>query len=147
MRSHLLLHLLLVYVTTVLVFIIGKLIFMGYNVGSESLSLADIMAVVAHGLSLDLSTAIYLILLPIVVAMLYVWIGRWHWWRVVLRVYYAIISLMVVLALLADCCLYEFWGFKLNSSVMQYLDSPQGLADSVSAWYLMAVAATSTSFG
>ena len=141
MRSHLLLHLLLVYVTTVLVFIIGKLIFMGYNVGSESLSLADIMAVVAHGLSLDLSTAIYLILLPIVVAMLYVWIGRWHWWSVVLRVYYAIISLMVVLALLADCCLYEFWGFKLNSSVMQYLDSPQGLADSVSAWYLMAVAA------
>ena len=78
MRSHLLLHLLLAYVTTVLVFIIGKLIFMGYNVGSESLSLADIMAVVAHGLSLDLSTAIYLILLPIVVAMLYVWIGRWH---------------------------------------------------------------------
>lgn len=140
-KTNVLMHLLTAYLMTILLFVIGKLAFMAYNCGDETLSCADITAVISHGITLDLSTAIYIILLPLIAVMLYVWIGRWHWWRMALKVYYAIISVAMVLALVSDCCLYEFWGFKLNSSVMQYLDSPQGVTDSVSAWYLMAVAA------
>jgi phosphoglycerol transferase MdoB-like AlkP superfamily enzyme len=54
-----------------------------------------------------------------------------------LKGYFLIISLAFALAFVADTSLYPFWGFKLNASCLQYLESPNEMAASVSTMYLV----------
>ena len=59
-----LLFLLSTYLLTVFAFIVDKLAFMLFNGRGESLSVLDVVKVVMHGLTLDLSTALYLLAIP-----------------------------------------------------------------------------------
>lgn len=43
----------------------------------------------------------------------------------------------MALAFVSDTSLYSFWGFKLNASVMQYLEQPEGITASVTWGYLL----------
>ena len=91
--------------------------------------------VVRHGLSLDLSTSLYLLIIPFLVAMVAVWAdGKWT--KITLRVYSIFIATMMMLAFVADTSLYPFWGFKLDASCLQYLESPTEAGASVSGLYL-----------
>ena len=55
-------YLLKYYLVTIALFVVAKLVFM--LACGESLSLSDYAAVVWHGLSLDLSTALYFFCVP-----------------------------------------------------------------------------------
>ena len=125
-----------VYLMTVMIFIIAKLFFMAYNSGTYPFTVSDFAAVAWHGLSLDASTAIYLLLLPFLVTMVSLWWNRWKPMRTALKVWYGIIAAALAATFVSDTSLYEFWGFKLNSSVLPYLETPRGITSSVSAWYL-----------
>ena len=54
-----LLYLTRVYLTTVLLFIAAKVAFMLFNHEGHDFSAGDVFDVVRHGLTLDLSTALY----------------------------------------------------------------------------------------
>ena len=129
-----LLYLLKTYTATVLLFIAAKVVFMLCNGGGHDLTMGDYADVVGHGLSLDLSTALYILIVPFLVCMLSTWVGVSKW---VLRVYNAIVALALALAFVADSSLYPFWGFKLDASCMQYLSQPEGITQSVSVGYLL----------
>ena len=122
------------YVLTVLLFIVAKVVFMLANHSGHEVSVADVAQVVWHGLSLDLSTALYILALPFLLTMVSVWVRlpRWLFWG-----YYALIALTLALAFVADTSLYPFWGFKLDASCLQYLDTPTEAMASVSAAYLL----------
>ena len=103
------------YLLTLLIFLAAKAVFMIANVADHSFTAVDMVSVMWHGLTLDLSTSIYILLLPFLVIMISLW------WdhvilRKILRGYYVFIALMLALAFVADTCLYPFWGFKLDAS-------------------------------
>ena len=124
------------YLWTVVVFAIAKIGFMLYCREGHSFGWSDVWDVLYHGLSLDLSTALYVLILPFLVTLVSVW------WQhkalcTVLRIYFAIVALAFALAFVADASLYPFWGFKLDASCLQYLETPTEAAASVSTGYLV----------
>jgi len=125
------------YLWTVLVFCIAKIVFMITCHEGYDFTFGDVMEVLRHGLSLDLSTALYFLILPFLVIIVSIWWNKGKVLRRLLFTYYIIISIAFALAFVADCSLYPFWGFKLDASCLQYLTTPKEAAASVSIWYLL----------
>ena len=125
------------YLWTVLVFIIAKLAFMFFCREGHDFTFSDIWEVITHGLTLDLSTALYFLIVPFLVTMVSVWWNHRKILRRILYTYFIIISIAFALAFVADTSLYPFWGFKLDASCLQYLSTPNEAAASVSVGYLI----------
>lgn len=130
------LYIIKVYLLTVMVFVIAKAGFMTYHCAEHPFSAGDLAAVTGHGLSLDLSTAIYVALPPLLIATVSLWWNGWTVLRLAARIYYVIIAAVLAVIFVCDASLYEFWGFRLNSSALAYLESPEGITASVSWWYI-----------
>ena len=128
------LFLLHTYGLTVLLFLLAKVVFMLCNASDHDVSASDYFDVLRHGLSLDLSTALYFLVVPLLVCLISVWVKVPRW---VLIVYFAIVAFAFALAFVADTSLYPFWGFKLDASCLQYLSQPEGITQSVSVGYLL----------
>ena len=125
------------YLWTVAVFIVAKMAFMFYCREGHYFSFGDVMDVLQHGLSLDLSTALYFLILPFLVMMVSIWWNKRKTLQRILYTYFIIISIAFALAFVADTSLYPFWGFKLDASCLQYLTTPKEAAASVTFWYLL----------
>lgn len=124
-----------VYLITISIFVIAKVVFMVANQEGHPFGVGDVWDVVRHGLGLDLSTGLYVLAVPFLVTMVSVW------WpskalETVLKVYYGVIASVMMLAFTADTSLYPFWGFKLDATCLQYLSSPAEAKASVSGWYM-----------
>ena len=125
-----------VYLWTVVVFIIAKVVFMLCCHEGHTFGIGDIWAVICHGLTLDLSTALYFLILPFLLVMISLW-----WAHKALSkintIYFIIISIAFALAFVADTSLYPFWNYKLDASCLQYLETPSEATASVSTGYLL----------
>lgn len=124
------------FIITVLIFVLAKVVFMIACHEGHHFTTSDVYDVLSHGLSLDLSTALYFLIVPFLISMISIW------WNskiltTILKVYSLIISLAFALAFVADTSLYPFWGFKLDASCLQYLETPTEAAASVSKGYLL----------
>ena len=122
------------YLLTILLFVVAKVAFMLMNHEGHSLTATDMMEVIWHGLSLDLSTALYFIILPLLLTMASLWVTVPKW---VFHTYYAIIAIAFALAFVADTSLYSFWGFKLDASCLSYLETPTEAVASVTTGYIV----------
>lgn len=131
------LYLLKTYIAVVIIFILAKPAFMMCNREGHTFSMADMAEVVGHGLSLDLSTSIYFLLLPYLIIIASLWTSRWSLLRNILKAYSAIAALLIAVGVVADSTLYGFWGFKLDASCLEYIDSPEAATSSVSAAFLL----------
>lgn len=134
-----------VWLAFVAAFVLAKPCFMLYQASAQQFTGSDVISVVGHGLSLDLSTSLYFILLPYLVVLLGRLVpllpkkgqmGCFRLFRIILRCYFAIASVLVAVAIVVDTSLYEFWGFKLDASVLQFLDGTGHALTSVSAGYV-----------
>lgn len=125
------------YALTVIVFIVAKVSFMVFCHEGHAFSVGDMVDVVIHGLTLDLSTALYLICPPLVLLIANRWFTGSKWALYSLRSYWTLVAFLLALAFVADISLYPFWGFKLDASCLQYLDTPTEAMASVSFGYLM----------
>ena len=128
------LYLLKFYVATLLFFVAAKVGFMLYQHGGHNFTFTDMLQVIGHGLSLDLSTSLYIIAVPflLVAASLWLRIPKWCF-----RIYYAFAAVLLSLAFVADTSLYEFWQFKLDASCLSYLETPTEAMASVSTGYIL----------
>ena len=122
------------YLLTVLIFVAAKLAFMLAYSRTASFTVGDVFDVVAHGLTLDLSTALYFLVVPflLTVAGIFVNVPRW-----LSRAYNAVVAVAFALAFVADTSLYAFWQFKLDASCLSYLASPTEAMASVTPAYLL----------
>ena len=59
-----------VWLAFVVAFVLAKPCFMLYQASAQQFTGSDVISVVGHGLSLDLSTSLYFILLPYLVVLL-----------------------------------------------------------------------------
>ena len=124
-----------VFMLTVVIFIAAKLVFMLVNYEGHAFGVSDVVAVIAHGLSLDLSTSLYFLILPFLITLVSLWWDE-RLLHTILRIYYGVIATMLMLTFVADTSLYPFWGFKLDASCLQYLEAPAEVRASVSGFYM-----------
>lgn len=128
------LFLLKFYGVTLAVFLIAKVTFMMCNSSVGHFTMGDIPSVLWHGLSLDLSTALYLLIVPLLIAIATLWVNVPRW---LVRSYFVFVSVLLALAFVADTSLYAFWQFKLDASCLSYLETPNEAMASVSVGYLL----------
>ena len=120
-----------------LILILQKPLFMLYNGACEKgLGIGDFLQVIWHGASLDAAVVGYLILVPYLVILISVWLKSVPL-RKILYFYYVLVAIFVSVIFVVDMGLYPFWGFKLDSSVFLYLDSPKEAFASVSVSFLL----------
>lgn len=139
------------FLSLVLIFVVAKPLFMLAN-GALGIGVLwlDYVEVMWHGLPLDLATAGYLTALP--------WLGYAVWHLIQGRkdvaqnrprsifsgayiLYIGLLAVVLALIFVADACLYAFWDFKLDTTVLAYIDSPRGMASSVTMGYMIGVIA------
>lgn len=124
----------------VLFFECCRLLFLGYQHSrTADLTLPEIGKVLWYGLRMDLSFAAYVSVLPFLIFLLEVAFRR--------RIFYSIVKgytyvLLVLLALLVtvDLELYSAWGFRLDSTPLQYLNTPKEMLASTGSapvWLLI----------
>lgn len=144
-------YLFLSWILWLATFAVGKVGFMLYNRADNPFGFGDVVDVLRHGLSMDSSTASYLIAVPWLYFVLVELLHRkpkrrlsrglrevaprpWHEW---LLFFYAMVaSLLVVTTIVGDACLYPFWKFKLNAIIFTYLDDTTGMTNSVSGSFM-----------
>lgn len=127
------------YILFVLLFVIQKPLFMAYyHKIFEDASWTDYLSVIWHGLPLDLSLAGYLTVIPGLLILASVWIVPGVI-RQIRRVYFLIISILMACIFVSDLGLFEYWGFRLDSTPLFYLfSSPKDAIASVSIWIVIA---------
>ncbi len=130
------LFLLRTYGLTILIFLCAKVVFMFANRTAHPFVWTDVADVLRHGLTLDLSTALYFMVVPFLVTIVSIWrTGRGT--TVTLRVWATIMAVAFALAFSADTALYPEWGYKLDATCLQYLANPEGAAASVTPKFLL----------
>ena len=115
----------------ILIFALGKVIFLTYNHNIDSFSAGDVFDVLIHGFTMDLSTSGYLLILPWLFCLVSFWVPRFAFRRL-LRPYWIVVAAFLTLVIGVDVVLYNNWKFKINASIFSYLASPQGALNSVS---------------
>ncbi len=133
MKRHLT-YLLSIFALTILIFFCAKVAFMLCNLEEQQFTVGDMADVLLHGMSLDLSTALYVVSVPLLVTIINVWLSVP---KVVLKIYFGVIAILLSLAFVADTSLYAFWQFKLDASCLDYLATPEEATASVSVGYLL----------
>jgi phosphoglycerol transferase MdoB-like AlkP superfamily enzyme len=126
------LYLLSLFILILAIFAFQKPVFMLYNQSlTQGFSPGDYLAVMLYGLKLDSSMAGYIVLLPLVGIMLSIWWRKMNVRKIFLT-YYLILSILISLVFIVDMALYRFWDFKLDMTILFYLDSPSNAMASVS---------------
>ena len=101
----------------------------------------DNLFVLWHGLRLDFAIAGYLTLIPGVLLILQE-AKKGTWYRWLWKFYFAIISLLYSLAIVANLGLYRYWGFPLDNTPLLYLrTSPKDAFASIPVWQTVALLA------
>lgn len=137
MKKAILKILVMMTVSTVLMALWRPVFMAVYRSTIEPAGFGDWLAVVVHGLRLDLSIAGYLTIVPALasIAML---LGAWRVARKVERIYYSVISLILASVFVVDIALYGYWDFRLDMTPIFYFASSPGAAmASIEAWMII----------
>ena len=114
-------------------FIPMRLLFLAIN-ANKSYDIKDYINVAYHGLQLDIAIAGYITIFPLLLCITSLFCNLPI--RNILQPYNIIIATIIAFAFIADISLYPFWGFKLDSTFLLYIDSPKNAFASVSVGYL-----------
>lgn len=141
------LFIILFFLATVAVMAVQKPLFMWFNAALYTdVSVVDWFRVLLHGLHLDCSVAGYLTVLPVMIVAVSVWVPR-KWWRKVLLWYFALVAVLVSVIFSADLGLYENWGYRIDRSVLFYLQTPRDAVASITAVQAIAHCAIALAYG
>lgn len=121
-------------------FVIGKVVFMAGNAGVYgAVPLRDLASAVAHGWAMDLSIAAYITAIPALLFCCSLATGSRGTIDRILQWYYAIVSAIAALIIIADTGLYSYWGFKLDSTPLFYFATSPSAALASAEWWVYPV--------
>ena len=113
-----------------LFFGLGRALFLGYQHASTAqLPFSTLLGTFGYGLRLDASAAAYICVLPFALFIAGSLFPRLPL-RSLLLTYTVAIGLVLTFLITADLELYRTWGFRLDDTPLQYLNSPQEMAAS-----------------
>lgn len=126
------------YFTFVLLFLVQKPLFMLFTHSSATQPIdntfSTMLAVMWHGLTLDLSMASYLTAIPALLLIASIWLRK-ELVRPILNGYFAIAALLMSFCFVLNIALYPYWSFPLDSTPLFYFfTSPADALASVSIW-------------
>lgn len=113
-----------------------KPIFLLYYATEAAASTAwEWVLVVWHGLKLDMTVAGYITVLPILFLLLNLWIRiPDRVGQALIRGYLTLMALVAAALFAIDLGLYEYWGFRLDSTILIYLSDPKEAMASIDGW-------------
>ena len=125
-----------VFAATVVMMAVQKPVFMAYYaVEAAGAGFRGWIDVLWHGLTLDLTVAGYVTVLPILVTLLSLWFRLSEKvWRGVLTGWFVLVAVATAVIFAVDVALYEHWGFRIDSTVLIYLTDPEEAMASVDFW-------------
>lgn len=126
------------YFVFVLLFVVEKPLFLLYHSGIYSAyPSSEWFNVIWHGLPHDLTCAGYVMALPFLLSIVFIWLpGQWH--NTFMRWYLRIILIPLLIIFFVDIELYKHWGFRLDSTVLGYvLDSPLDAIQYAPVWAII----------
>ena len=113
-----------------LFFELGRLLFLSYaHAAAARLSWGTLLGTLGYGLRLDASATAYVCLLPFSLLVIGSLLPRLPL-RGLLTGYSVAVGALLSLLITADLELYRAWGFRLDDTPLQYLNSPQEMAAS-----------------
>lgn len=119
------------YILFIIVFVVQKPLFMlWYHDLYLNAGWADYLLVMWHGLMLDASMAAYLTIIPGFVLIASLW-ARPGIIGMIQKIYFGLISFLLSVIAVSDLGLYRYWGFRLDSTPLFYLKTPQEALASV----------------
>ena len=118
--------------------VILKPVFMFYNHSAfKDCNFTDYLAVIWHGLPMDVSVAGYFTIIPALLALISIWLHP-ALIRILHRTYLALASFLISIVYCTDAVLYGFWQFRIDSTPFFYfLSSPKDALASVSIWWVL----------
>jgi len=137
-KWHLVGNVILTLVMFTAISVILKPAFMFYNHNAfKDCAFTDYLAVIWHGLPMDISVAGYLTIIPALLALISIWLHP-ALIRILHRIYLALASLLLSIVYCTDAVLYSFWQFRIDSTPFFYfLSSPKDALASVSVWWVL----------
>ena len=115
---------------------VQKPVFLAYYAADAAqASVGEWLGVVWHGLTLDSTVAGYVTALPLLLALVSLWVrlpGRI--WRRVLTGYFVLVATVTAVIFAVDVELYQHWGFRLDATILIYLTDPEEAMASVDFW-------------
>lgn len=112
------------YILFFLFCIVQKFVFWGYYYGSfyRECSFGDLVDVILHGLPLDAAIAGYLTAIPALLLIVSVW-WQGKALKYIFKGYYIFCAVLLGCIFVGDLALYEYWGFRLDTTPLFYLKS------------------------
>ncbi|MBQ0056421.1 MAG: sulfatase-like hydrolase/transferase [Bacteroidales bacterium] len=129
----------IIYFIFVLLFAVGKFGFILYHDDVfAQYTIGQWFDAIWHGLPHDLTSAGYLMALPAVVQLVYIWYSRGQWHGTFMRFWLRLSILLVLINYFSDLVLYGYWGFRLDSTALFYLlDNPVEALGQAEWWMLV----------
>ena len=125
------------YAVLLAVFALQRVVFMAVNAGfADGAPFASCVASLWHGLRLDVVSASYVAVLPLLVLALSCFWRRFRLRRVLVP-YWWLIALVAGTVLVADIVLYWFWGAKLDANDLMYAVKPKDMLASLHWWAVL----------
>lgn len=127
--------LLRLFAVLLILFVVQKVVFMLYNMGmADGAPFLSCLAVLWHGLRLDVATACYLVIIPTVVLIVSFFFQRFPLRRVLVP-YYVLIATVFMLAFAVDLVLYSYWGSKPDANDLIYAAKPREALAGLPIWF------------
>ncbi|WP_426059090.1 LTA synthase family protein [Hymenobacter sp. B1770] len=124
-----------------LFFFLGRTCFLAYhNSATLQLPFGTVLGTFAYGLRLDASVAAYVCLLPFVAIIVGSLLPRFPLAGII-KAYSIAVGVFLTLLITIDLELYRTWGFRLDDTPLQYLNSPKEMMASAGSAPLALLAA------
>ncbi len=129
--------LLTLFLLLLLLFVAQKVVFMLYNMGmADGAPFTSCLAALWHGLGLDIATACYLLVVPVIVLVISCFVKRMPLRRILVP-YYILIALVFTLAFAVDLVLYSYWGSKPDANDLIYAEKPKEMFAGLPVWFTL----------
>ena len=120
-------------------FVFARLFFILTHFGEASqFGTGTILATFIHGIKLDISAISYIMSIPMLVLIPGVYFAG-NWYRHFVKWYSYLIILLSSVIIVADTFIYRYWGYRLDYSALQYLNTPKEVLASVNTLQLSVI--------
>ena len=120
------------------IFIIARLFFIAFQYNISLLhNPGELLATFRHGAKLDISTAGYYMLIPVLAAIPGIYFNG-TWYKILIRWHTYILIVFSSIIMVSDANLYSYWGFRMDYTPMLYLKTPGEAMASVSTLNVIA---------
>ena len=119
-----------------LYFILIKTLFIIFNFNlAKNLTFSELLGIYFYGLKLDISATTYLLLIPYLIFIFSIFFKS-GLIRQICNWYTYIFIIVISFLTIGDLELYQYWGFRLDTTPLLYLNTPGEMIASVE-WYVV----------